>query len=74
VGQEVDLKLELPDGTAVTAKGRTISCTEVPDAPKQRRYSSGIQFVNLPSPVEERIVAYIFQAQRERRWREIGRW
>ncbi|MGE5509298.1 MAG: flagellar brake protein [Chitinophagales bacterium] len=73
-GQELQVKLELSDGTTITAAGRVISCAEVENAPKQRRYSSGIQFVDLPAPVEERIVSFVFREQRERRWREAGRW
>jgi c-di-GMP-binding flagellar brake protein YcgR len=73
-GQELQLKLELPDGFAINAKGRVVSCTEVEAAVKPRRYSAGIQFLGLSPQMEERIIGYIFQEQRQRRWREAGRW
>jgi c-di-GMP-binding flagellar brake protein YcgR len=74
VGTGLEVRLSLPDGYHLVAKGRVVKSVEGQADKGQKRYVHGVEFEDLPLPVQERVVSFIFNAQRERRRREIGGW
>ncbi|MDI6870483.1 MAG: flagellar brake protein [Bacillota bacterium] len=74
VGTELELALDLPDGFHLAARGRVVKATECEGEKGPSRYAHGVEFLDLPLPVQERIVSFVFAEQRERRRREAGRW
>lgn len=71
-GLELDLEILLDRAGSITAHGCVVKCSELDTAGGKPRYSLGIEFMNLPGPVQEQIVSFIFAKQRERRQREMG--
>lgn len=74
VGTELEAQLSFPDGYVLKAKGRVVKATQVDGERGEKRYLHGIEFLGLPGSLQERIVAFIFAEQRERRRREVGPW
>lgn len=73
-GAELETTVSFPDGSNISARGRVIKVAEVAGERGEKRYVHGIEFLDLPIPVQEKIVAFIFAEQRERRRREVGPW
>lgn len=73
-GTELELTVSLPDGYRLVSKGRVVNSSEGQADKGQKRYAHGVEFIDLPIPVQERIVSFIFNEQRERRRREAGAW
>jgi c-di-GMP-binding flagellar brake protein YcgR len=71
-GLELDLEIQLERASAIIAHGCVVKCSEIETPGAKPRYSLGVEFMNLPSPVQEQIVSFIFAKQRERRQREMG--
>jgi c-di-GMP-binding flagellar brake protein YcgR len=71
-GMEVGLGFSLPDGYAVNARGIIRSHVPTNESAPNRKYRCGVEFVRIPESVQDRIVAYVFNRQKEeiRRHRE----
>lgn len=74
LGAELKLTINLPDGTTLAAKGKVVKVIEVAGERGEKRYVHGMEFLELPVSVQEKIVTFIFAEQRERRRREVGPW
>lgn len=73
-GMELDLEVQMEKGWSFSAHGCVVKCTELSERGPggKARYAVGIEFMNLPAPVQDDIVSFIFAKQRERRQREVG--
>jgi c-di-GMP-binding flagellar brake protein YcgR len=71
---ELELRVNFPDGWQLASKGRVVKVGAADSTEAKPRYAHGIEFVDLPAGLQEKIVSFIFAEQRERRRREVGRW